>query len=356
MKNNSRFWSTRPELFPVSYSLHINTRNDETDMPVKYSSAVSSLSMSRSQPRTPVAKGGSLLSPQSAPGGRSYSFSNSFTGGSASGTAATSSSIGSSGSIGVREYDGAIRDLKKENFNLKLRIYFLEERLGTARIVAQAGSKEELVQKNLDLKVQVESLKYDVKDKAELLTEAGRALDELETKLTSLASEREEERLVLEDKLKGLEEPPPPGASSGTKTTSSVTDDENLIDEVERELRESLSLSCGSNHPRPLETEKGCQTDEPQNCLSVVIEHKHEEHLAARVEELEQSVEQLTIVISDTEACLQEATAKSASLENELAQRDTHIEGLARESRLKAEAAVKAQKVRVWVVACGGGK
>ena len=31
---------------------------------------------------------------------------------------------------GVREVDDTVRDLRKENFNLKLRIYFLEERLG----------------------------------------------------------------------------------------------------------------------------------------------------------------------------------------------------------------------------------
>ena len=36
---------------------------------------------------------------------------------------------------------------------MKLRIYFLEERLGTARLVAAAGSKEELVQNNVELKV-----------------------------------------------------------------------------------------------------------------------------------------------------------------------------------------------------------
>ena len=62
---------------------------------------------------------------------------------------------GSSGSsfLTMREYDETMRDLRKENFNLKLRIYFLEERLGTARLVAAAGSKEELVQNNIELKV-----------------------------------------------------------------------------------------------------------------------------------------------------------------------------------------------------------
>ena len=55
-------------------------------------------------------------------------------------------SLGSGGS-GVREVDDTIRELRKENFNLKLRIYFLEERLGSSsKLNIQAGSKDELIQ------------------------------------------------------------------------------------------------------------------------------------------------------------------------------------------------------------------
>ena len=43
--------------------------------------------------------------------------------------------------------DDTIRELRKENFNLKLRIYFLEERLGSStKWNIQSGSKEEIVQ------------------------------------------------------------------------------------------------------------------------------------------------------------------------------------------------------------------
>ena len=66
-----------------------------------------------------------------------------------------SGSSGSASFLTMRECDETMRDLRKENFNLKLRIYFLEERLGTARIVALAGSKEELVQNNIELKVRI---------------------------------------------------------------------------------------------------------------------------------------------------------------------------------------------------------
>ena len=59
-------------------------------------------------------------------------------------------SLGSGGS-GVREVDDTIRELRKENFNLKLRIFFLEERLGQGK----KTSADELANANLELKVRV---------------------------------------------------------------------------------------------------------------------------------------------------------------------------------------------------------
>ena len=84
--------------------------------------------------------------------GRSLSL-----GGSGSFGGSGSTGGGGGGGIGgrsIREFDETVRELRKENFNLKLRIYFLEERLGTSRLAAAAaGSKEELVQSNYELKV-----------------------------------------------------------------------------------------------------------------------------------------------------------------------------------------------------------
>lgn len=58
----------------------------------------------------------------------------------------------------------------------------------------------------MELKVQCESLKYDVKEKSELLAEASKALDQMESKMTSMASEREDERRTLEEKLRQIDE------------------------------------------------------------------------------------------------------------------------------------------------------
>jgi hypothetical protein len=74
--------------------------------------------------------------------------------GSFGGTGSTGSGGVGGGGRSIREFDETVRELRKENFNLKLRIYFLEERLGTSRLAAaSAGSKEELIQNNYELKV-----------------------------------------------------------------------------------------------------------------------------------------------------------------------------------------------------------
>ena len=56
------------------------------------------------------------------------------------------------------------------------------------------------------MKVQVESLKYDIREKTELLREAGMALEQLENNISVMSIEREEEKQRLEAKIKLLEE------------------------------------------------------------------------------------------------------------------------------------------------------
>uniref|UniRef100_A0A4X2KDS7 CDK5 regulatory subunit-associated protein 2 n=1 Tax=Vombatus ursinus TaxID=29139 RepID=A0A4X2KDS7_VOMUR len=68
-----------------------------------------------------------------------------------------------------------ITDLKKENFNLKLRIYFLEE-----RIQQKFDSPNEDVYKiNIELKVELESLKRELLEREHLLIKASKAVESL---------------------------------------------------------------------------------------------------------------------------------------------------------------------------------
>lgn len=52
----------------------------------------------------------------------------------------------------MKEYEEQLGSLKKENFSLKLRIYFLEERMGQKY---DKEDKEELYKTNIELKVSV---------------------------------------------------------------------------------------------------------------------------------------------------------------------------------------------------------
>jgi len=55
----------------------------------------------------------------------------------------------------MKEYEELLGSLRKENFNLKLRIYFLEERMGKLNGIKD---KEEAIKHNIELKVRLELL------------------------------------------------------------------------------------------------------------------------------------------------------------------------------------------------------
>ncbi|XP_041368377.1 CDK5 regulatory subunit-associated protein 2-like [Gigantopelta aegis] len=92
----------------------------------------------------------------------------------------------------MKEYDQHIAELKKENFSLKLRIYFLEERMQQ-----KFGNEEDVFKTNIELKVEVESQKRELLDKHELIQKASTAMESLTSKhnqdLKNLANQYESE-------------------------------------------------------------------------------------------------------------------------------------------------------------------
>ncbi|XP_073941606.1 uncharacterized protein isoform X2 [Choristoneura fumiferana] len=78
--------------------------------------------------------------------------------------------------ISMKQYEEQLNGLRKENFHLKLRIYFLEEKLGTGSPPAVQG----LLEHNVRLQVEVEELRRQLTDKQELLAVAAEAIDVLE--------------------------------------------------------------------------------------------------------------------------------------------------------------------------------
>ncbi|XP_055994564.1 CDK5 regulatory subunit-associated protein 2 [Sorex fumeus] len=75
----------------------------------------------------------------------------------------------------MKDFEHQITELKKENFNLKLRIYFLEERMQQEF----DGPTEHICKTNIELKVEVESLKRELQERDQLLRKASKAVESL---------------------------------------------------------------------------------------------------------------------------------------------------------------------------------
>ncbi|KAJ8274460.1 hypothetical protein COCON_G00090850 [Conger conger] len=110
----------------------------------------------------------------------------------------------------LREFEQHLNDLKKENFSLKLRIYFLEERIQQK----YEDSSEDVYRRNIELKVEVESLKQELYEKQHLLDKALTTAESLtnhnEAELQRRCEERQQEidhmQEILETKIQLLQE------------------------------------------------------------------------------------------------------------------------------------------------------
>ncbi|XP_058887729.1 myomegalin isoform X8 [Acipenser ruthenus] len=110
----------------------------------------------------------------------------------------------------LREFEKHLNDLKKENFSLKLRIYFLEERMQQK----YEDSSEDVYKRNIELKVEVESLKQELQEKQPLLDKALTTAESLtnhnEAELQRRCEERQQEidhmQEILETKIQLLQE------------------------------------------------------------------------------------------------------------------------------------------------------
>ncbi|XP_062558854.1 centrosomin isoform X2 [Armigeres subalbatus] len=164
----------------------------------------------------------------------------------------------------LREYEEQMSALRKENFNLKLRIYFLEENAGIGGNTSGGGvvgsgpgighgtppdgsvAPESLFKQNIDLKVEVESLRKDLQEKQDLLCQAAKAMEMMEESQRKtehhhqeVLSDMEHRLEMLQQEIKQLEaadrqhqhqEP-----HLGSNATRSVLNDTNLLDILEKQ-------------------------------------------------------------------------------------------------------------------------
>ncbi|CAG5116709.1 unnamed protein product, partial [Candidula unifasciata] len=89
----------------------------------------------------------------------------------------------------MKEYDQLISDLKKENFSLKLRIYYMEERLQQT-----FGDGHDVLKMNVQLQTEIDSLKQELIDKQVLIQKAAFAIE-------SLTADRGKEEETIRNRL-----------------------------------------------------------------------------------------------------------------------------------------------------------
>ncbi|KAL9918159.1 phosphodiesterase 4D interacting protein centrosomin isoform 1-T1 [Glossina fuscipes fuscipes] len=80
----------------------------------------------------------------------------------------------------VREFEEQMANLRKENFNLKLRLYFIEESTPGYQQVNTPEGQETLMKQLIDAKVEIEILRKEVQEKQEILKEAAQAMNQME--------------------------------------------------------------------------------------------------------------------------------------------------------------------------------
>ncbi|XP_053448764.1 myomegalin isoform X4 [Nycticebus coucang] len=110
----------------------------------------------------------------------------------------------------LRDFEKHLNDLKKENFSLKLRIYFLEERMQQK----YEASREDVYRRNIELKVEVESLKRELQGKKQHLDKTWTDVEnpnshneaELQRQFKEHEQETEHVYELLENKIQLLQE------------------------------------------------------------------------------------------------------------------------------------------------------
>ncbi|XP_067323787.1 myomegalin isoform X2 [Anolis sagrei] len=193
----------------------------------------------------------------------------------------------------LRDFEKHLNDLKKENFSLKLRIYFLEERIQQKY---EAG-KEDIYSRNIELKVEVESLKRELQEKQENLDKAWAAVENSHSQNEAeLCQQRKNKHVceILEKKTQLLQE----------EVQSANANAERMTTLAETEKKRCLELS-----KQLIEfSKKQNETQKSQEMCRVKLAEKDKriEELTQNLRDTEQLLELLSTEKQDWQQCLEE--------------------------------------------------
>ncbi|XP_037254844.1 CDK5 regulatory subunit-associated protein 2 isoform X1 [Falco rusticolus] len=263
----------------------------------------------------------------------------------------------------MKDYENQITDLKKENFNLKLRIYFLEERMQQKF----DGPTEEIYKINIELKVEIESLKRDLQEREKLLIKASKAVEslaqggdaeiqrvkeeaqkkmqEMEEILTSRINFLEENLKAVQDEVEkatAMTEKEKALRIAAEQKLSSIMNgpgkDVDMITEAEKDrLIEQLNLSLKSKEAiiQHLEEEKsqsgsydGNLSAEKIRELTIALRHEKDSEIEAIRMELNNERNSFEKNIQSLQEELQERENELAAEKKNGLKRDKTIQGL----------------------------
>ncbi|XP_062446903.1 CDK5 regulatory subunit-associated protein 2 isoform X2 [Rhea pennata] len=186
----------------------------------------------------------------------------------------------------MKDYENQITDLKKENFNLKLRIYFLEERMQQKF----DGPTEEIYKINIELKVEIESLKRDLLEREKLLIKASKAVESLaqggDAEIQRVKEEAQKKVQKVEEALTSrinLLEENLKAAQEEVEKAAAVTTKEQVL----RMAAEQKLASLTNAHPKDLDVITGSEKDRLIEQLNLSLKNKE-----ARIQHLEEEKSQ----------------------------------------------------------------
>ncbi|XP_053196350.1 CDK5 regulatory subunit-associated protein 2 isoform X2 [Scomber japonicus] len=219
----------------------------------------------------------------------------------------------------MKDYENQITALKKENFNLKLRIYFMEERMQQKC----DDSTEDIFKTNIELKVELESMKRDLAEKQELLVSASKALESL------AGRESGEPRRVREQAQREMD-------ALREAFSKRIADLEQSLRTAEEEV-EKMAAIAEQEKFKNINMEKQLQALGLPSVITPLPSPVHD--LQQALQEKDNVIEQLKITLKNQEAAIhqknnrdQETDAPSAEcvkqLSDLIAKKDQELEAL----------------------------
>ncbi|XP_068562793.1 CDK5 regulatory subunit-associated protein 2 isoform X3 [Cebidichthys violaceus] len=221
----------------------------------------------------------------------------------------------------MKDYENQITALKKENFNLKLRIYFMEERMQQKC----DDSTEDIFKTNIELKVELESMKRDLAEKQELLVSASKALESLAGRE---AGEPQRVREQAHREMDALRE----------AFNKRITEVEQSLRTAEEEV-DKMAAIAEQEKLKNINMEKKLQALGPLSTFNPVPVPSPVQDLQQALQEKDNIIEQLKITLKNQEALIhqkksadQETDAPSADrvkqLSDLIAKKDQELEAL----------------------------